>query len=109
MDATKRRQVWSRSLVIVLTIGVSVSLWSMAASSADEASDRASRSRTRSSVTSAEQSSQSDQSKEKDRDAQIERKLDEILSNQQTILQRFDAVMEELRIIKIRATLRGGS
>ena len=104
MDATRRRQVGSWSLVIVLIIGVSVSLWSMAAFSADEASDRASRSRTRSSVTSAEQSSQSDQSKEKDRDAQIERKLDEILSNQQTILQRFDAVMEELRIIKVRST-----
>ncbi len=101
MDATKRRQVWSRSLVIVLTIGLSVSLWSIAASSADEPSDRASRSRTRSSVASADQSNQS---KEKDQNAQIERKLDEILSNQQTILQRFDAVMEELRIIKVRAT-----
>ncbi len=32
-----------------------------------------------------------------------------ILANQQTILQKFDAVMEELRIIKVRASLRGGS
>ena len=33
----------------------------------------------------------------------------EVLANQATILQRFDAVMEELRIIKVRATIRGGS
>ena len=40
--------------------------------------------------------------------AQVEDKLDQILANQQTILGRFDAVMEELRIVKVRATLRGG-
>ncbi len=46
----------------------------------------------------------------------VEKKLREILKNQEqilanqtTILQKFDAVMEELRIIKVRATLRGGS
>ena len=44
----------------------------------------------------------------------LERKVDEILANQAAILanqarilQRFDAVMEELRIVKVRATLRG--
>ena len=43
--------------------------------------------------------------------AQVERRLQEILNRQeeirktqQTILQKFDAVMEELRIIKVRAT-----
>lgn len=36
--------------------------------------------------------------------ASIEKKLDQILANQQAILSRFDAVMEELRIIKVRAT-----
>lgn len=41
--------------------------------------------------------------------ATLEDKLDQILSNQQLILQKFDAVMEELRIIKVRATLRGSS
>ncbi len=35
----------------------------------------------------------------------VEQKLDQILQNQQEILQRFDAIMEELRIIKIRATI----
>ena len=38
--------------------------------------------------------------------AALERKLDQVLANQQAILQKFDAVMEELHIIKIRASLR---
>ena len=49
-------------------------------------------------------------------EAAIQKKLHEILKNQEqilanqtAILQKFDAVMEELRIIKIRATIRGGS
>ena len=49
-------------------------------------------------------------------DVAVEKKLREILKNQEQILanqtiilQKFDAVMEELRIIKIRATIRGGS
>ncbi len=44
-------------------------------------------------------------------DAIVERRLqeimnrqEEILRTQQTILQKFDAVMEELRIIKVRAS-----
>ena len=41
--------------------------------------------------------------------ARIEEKLDQVLANQQTILQKFDEVMEELRIVKVRATMtRGG-
>ncbi len=38
------------------------------------------------------------------KDAQILSRLDEILANQRTILEKFDAIMEELRIIKVRAT-----
>ena len=38
-------------------------------------------------------------------DGKIESKLDEILANQEKILKRFDDVMEELRIVKVRATL----
>ena len=34
----------------------------------------------------------------------LEKKLEQILSTQQTILQKLDDVMEELRIIKVRAT-----
>lgn len=48
--------------------------------------------------------------------AAIDKKLKEVLENQKqilanqaAILQKFDAIMEELRIIKVRATIRGGS
>ena len=34
----------------------------------------------------------------------LERKLEEVLATQQTILQKLDELMEELRIIKVRAT-----
>ena len=36
----------------------------------------------------------------------LERKLDDVLAGQQAILKRLDEVMEELRIVKIRATIR---
>ena len=36
--------------------------------------------------------------------AALEKKLNQVLANQQTILQKLDAMMEELRIIKVRAT-----
>ena len=39
-------------------------------------------------------------------DSKLEAKLNQILENQQKIFQRFDEVMEELRIVKIRATLK---
>jgi hypothetical protein len=34
----------------------------------------------------------------------LEKRLDEVLANQQLILQKLDAMMEELRIVKVRAT-----
>lgn len=34
----------------------------------------------------------------------LERKLEEVLATQQTILQKLDELMEELRIVKVRAT-----
>ena len=34
----------------------------------------------------------------------LEKKLDEVLATQQTILKKLDEVMEELRIVKVRAT-----
>jgi len=37
--------------------------------------------------------------------AQLDKRLDEIAATQTQILQKFDAVMEELRIIKIRALI----
>jgi hypothetical protein len=44
-----------------------------------------------------------------DRLNEIIAKQNQILANQQTLFQRLDAMMEELRIIKVRATIRGGS
>ena len=45
--------------------------------------------------------------------AQLQRKVDQILTTQQEILRKLDeqhaAVMEELRIVKVRATIRSGS
>ncbi len=43
------------------------------------------------------------------REMHIEKKLDQILANQATILEKFDLIMEELRIIKVRASIRSGS
>lgn len=37
-------------------------------------------------------------------EARIQRKLREVLTNQEQILQKFDAVMEELRIVKVRVS-----
>jgi len=34
----------------------------------------------------------------------LEKKVDEVLTNQKIILQKLDAMMEELRIIKVRST-----
>ncbi len=39
--------------------------------------------------------------------ASVDQKLDEILANQKAILQKFDAIMEELRIIKVRTIYKG--
>ena len=39
-------------------------------------------------------------------EAAVEAKLDQILESQQQILKRLDEIMEELRIVKIRATMR---
>ncbi len=36
--------------------------------------------------------------------AGLEKKLDEILANQQAMSQQLDAILEELKVIKVRAT-----
>ncbi len=45
-------------------------------------------------------------SSRKSSEATVEQKLDQILAKQDQILARFDEVMEELQIIKIRATMQ---
>ena len=44
------------------------------------------------------------QAAEKDLMGAVMKKLDKVIEAQQEILKRFDAVMEELRVIKIRST-----
>ncbi len=96
---------WRMLAVLMLVLGMSfggVGVWSLTGACADNgATSRTSRS-------SAKESGAADE-------ARIERKLKQILENQEkilenqaAILQQFDLIMEELRIIKVRATLRGG-
>ena len=98
------RTVGANARLLGLGIGLGVCLWSAAGSLAYEEEGAAKPSR--SVLGGAKQTERSISSQAKN---SIEKKLDEILANQQTILQRFDQVMEELRIIKVRATLRSGS
>ena len=88
-------------VAIVIGAGLFLGLWAPWGAAAEEASSKSSR-RSRASATKEAGGETSDT-------AHLEAKLDEILATQQTILSKFDAIMEELRIIKVRATLRGGS
>ena len=90
------RTFGAHARLLGLGIGLGVCLWSAAGSRAASRDVLDGAKQTESSVSSQAKNS-------------IEKKLDEILANQAAILQRFDQVMEELRIIKVRATLRGGS
>ena len=59
------------------------------------------------SAVASEQSGRSSRPPEdEDLAARVNTKLEEVLETQQQILKRLDEVMEELKIIKIRATLR---
>ena len=60
---------------------------------------------TRSNVSSTSSAATSSSSSGGPSHAKLEQKLNEILANQQEILKRFDAVMEELRVIKVRTTI----
>ena len=88
------RRSWARLVSLVIGI-VGVIVWSSSLVLSDEETVPSSRS-SRSSKTPSSGSS-----------ANIESKLDEILANQQAILQKFDAIMEELRIIKVRTIYKG--
>lgn len=83
-------------ILLASIVAAGVALCSLSASHAAEGASKARRASDR-------------VAKEKNRDAELEKKLDQILANQALILQKFDAVMEELRIIKVRATIRSGS
>ena len=77
-----------------LTFILGLALGTMSAPAADD--DSASHSTRSSHASNSTKSSSSS----------VEAKLDQILKNQEKIFQRFDEVMEELKIVKIRATLK---
>ena len=81
---------------------VTVSLLSLGsvALAADEATDK----RTPKATAKSAESSTEIEKKLKD----ILKNQEQILANQVIILQKFEAVMEELRIVKVRATMHGG-
>ena len=51
-------------------------------------------------------SSRPPEAQDEDLAVRVNTKLEEVLDTQQQILKRLDEVMEELKIVKIRATLR---
>ena len=95
-DRSRRRTAWWQPLGLALLL--SAGLWLQA----DTPAEGQSRSGRRSAGTSGgggETSTAGDTKK-------LDAKLDQILQNQERIFQRFDEVMEELRIVKVRATLK---
>ena len=61
---------------------------------------------TRSSRRSAAASEGAEETSTQAETKKLDAKLDQILQNQEQIFQRLDEVMEELKIVKVRATLR---
>ena len=96
MERLATRTLWSRGLIVMFVMGVSLGLWAGALAAADKASQN--RSRRPASGWPA------NTTKDKDLDAAIQDKLRRILANQQIIQQKADAIKQELGIIKIRAS-----
>ena len=70
-------------------------------------SSRAAGSGTRAaSRTQAADASRSSRSSDTSREARIEAKLDQILANQDQMMAKLDQILEEVKIVKIRATVR---
>ncbi len=100
----------TRLLVFGVSLGVLLGLSSQGWLAAEEPADRASRSSRPAAKRGATEGLSSDEA------IKLARKLDElieqqetVLKNQQTILQKFDAVMEELRIVKVRSLIGTGN
>ena len=96
MDSTATTRRWFHATALALGIMVSLLYaWAQVSSAVEApAEDRSSRAAGKTGSTSSGGG----------KEAQILSRLDEVLATQRTILEKFDAVMEELRIIKIRAT-----
>jgi len=91
---------WWLPFTLGVALGVSVGLGPLSAAyEQDESSRRSSQSQQ--GQTEARRAASSDAAR-----SSVERKLDQILANQETILQQFEVIKEELRIIKVRSSLR---
>ncbi len=99
MDVSTRHRRGFQVATALIGVLVGFGLGAGWASFAEEASDRSS------TYTLPLKSAKSSAKPESTaRDSQLDRKLDQLLAGQQTILQKFDGVLEELRVVKIRCS-----
>ncbi len=101
METRAKQTMGSRWVVMMFGVGIAGALCAHTVSLAEEASQNRAR------KTASGWSTKQDKDKNKDLDAVIQDKLQRILANQQTILQKADVVKAELGIIKIRTTTSG--
>ena len=104
MGNLTRKRAWAQLLAIGLVLGVGMGLSFSTRLLAEEGEGRSSPSSTKKST-----GSRVEETRTEKKLAEILRNQEQILANQAAILQKFDAVMEELRIIKVRASIRSGS
>lgn len=91
---------------LILLCGMAL-WWNVTAAEEEEVPTPSSRSSaTRAATSRSADASRSTRTSDTGREAQIEAKLDQILANQDQILAKLDQVMEELKIVKVRATVR---
>jgi hypothetical protein len=100
-----RRQLCRMPLLAAVCVGVSW-IGANVSRAAEEEAIPSRSSRTQPVVRTGTDAGRSTRSSETGGAAKIEAKLDQILGNQERILARLDEVMEELKIVKIRATVR---
>ena len=94
--------------VILLTAAALSGMWAMVGITRAEeevAPTRSSRSGGSASTRAAD-TGRSSRAPETGATARVEAKLDQVLANQEQIMARLDQVLEELKIVKIRATVR---
>ncbi len=99
------------SMVAWLAVLCGITLWGSAgisrAATEKDVPTHSSRSPTsRTSTSRSADAARSTRTSETGREARIEAKLDQILANQDQMLAKLDEIMEELKIVKIRATVR---
>ncbi len=94
---------WYRLLIAGLLGLALAGVWSQTARAVDEGESGAAATSSRASR-AARGTASAEQSKIDRKLQEILKNQEQILANQQTILSRFDAVMDELRIVKVRAS-----